>query len=544
MSSGSRISPSIAASVGAGACSQQRRSSSACWIQDGASEGYQSPIALCNSSYSSSSSEDELPDAEDTSASYDNDCEGDAAYLLDGSCRGSPAKLATAYPFAAKTAKKEAPSHLRRYGCFAIAAVATLMLVVVSAFRLGGAVARRLLEGSGGSLDLRPLKGEHSPHPMHRQPLHHHLTRGGAEDHHHQQQHQHSNNKKDERASSRSSSSHREDHWDLHYELASLRAELEAKERELEKVVSARNQKPPQAAEGDDSKTTVPRKSADPNDAIPLDHKFKLASLIKTIAYDIYGTGVHDVEFHVRYYPDAKAQEPEEGVFVAEIADFETTPLSSFLFLEQVNHGLWDDTSFPVNAPHMLLAQPTSAYSIRNHTVAESSQVVPRRSRLPEMQALGLDRLPIMEYQDEWGQHAKYTIGFGSSFSTAGSFFFVNKADNTRAHENQACFGQVVEGVDVIDRVFALQDHDANFKLRRPVEIVSARVVPHEDHEHHDAHDHHDEQGDYLPDHHDEDHDHHDEDHDHHYDHNDVDHGHHHDHHHNLHHDHPSVDVH
>jgi cyclophilin family peptidyl-prolyl cis-trans isomerase len=424
-------------------------------------------------------------------------------------------------------------------------AAATALAIVVASFRLGGAFARRFLEGSGGkTVGLQPLKGENNDVNGHQPPHHdhHHLMRGGAEDDN-QHTHQPANNQKQV-----VKPHHREDHWDLQHELASLRAELEAKERELEQIVNARNQQQQQQADKEGSlAAAAPHKSADPNDAIPLDHKFKLASLIKTTAYDLYGMDNHEVEFHVRYYPDAKSQEPVDGVFFAEIADFETTPLSSFLFLEQVNHGLWDDTSFPVNAPHMLLAQPTSVYSIRNHTLVESNTVAPRRSRLPEMQALGLDRLPIMEYEDDFGKHSKYTIGFGGSSSSAGSYFFINKADNTRAHENQACFGNIIEGVDVIENIFSLQDHDANFKLRRPVEIVSARVIPHRDnHEHdHDEEggegDHHDHHAEHA-DHHDELHDHtrdhaqHDEHHEHRLDHHDAGHDLHHEQPHDLHH--------
>jgi cyclophilin family peptidyl-prolyl cis-trans isomerase len=310
---------------------------------------------------------------------------------------------------------------------------------------------------------------------------------------------------------------------ELQDQLDVLQAELHAKKFELERVTEDRTAREQEMLDAIDKlgpivsgshhkmvmmqnrrRTATASASATASTGVMLDqdegsfqHKEAIAHLVKTMAYDQFGPEIHDVEFRVRYYPDdhkedggkttgeepdaaqadaaAEKAGPVEGRFVVEVADFENNPLSSFLFLQQVDHGLWDDTSFHVNAPHMLLAQPASARVTANSTTTTTSNAP--ASRLPEMQALGLSRLPIMEYSDAWGQHEKYTIGFGGATATAGSFFYLNKMDNAKTHDGQACFAQVVEGTQVVDAIFSLANYDANFRLRRPVEIVSVRIV-------------------------------------------------------------------
>ena len=183
-----------------------------------------------------------------------------------------------------------------------------------------------------------------------------------------------------------------------------------------------------------------------------------LAKFLKTMAYDHYGTETRDVEFHVRLW---EGDESTEGTFVVEVADFDSMPISAFLFLQQVEHGLWDKTSFYVNAPHVVLAQPISGRKDVN--------------RLPEMEAMGLARLPLPEYSDDM-KHEKYTLGFGSSLSTAGSFFFINKVDNSHSQAGQACFARVVEGMDVVDRIMSLQADEVDFRIQ-PVDIVSVKLL-------------------------------------------------------------------
>jgi cyclophilin family peptidyl-prolyl cis-trans isomerase len=524
--------------------SMNRRSSSICWIQDGSGEdetfeddvhvayynsgktaGKQddeeedgvdtsmiSTSSSSSASYSTSSSSSspsnastsiDLLDAEETSLSYDDSDGEDVAFLF-----GAPSSSYDVVKpaVASSSSKASLVSEATKCSTKFVLAHPLLMAALVfgASFAAGGVLARRHLLSQ-----LVKVRLQHqtllvardeilATHPQ----LHKLPTRvgDGAVD-------------GDVTKPLADATQELQDQLDL------LEAELHAKKFELEQVTESRKSKEQEMLDAIDklgpivsgthnhkmmmmqnrrrTASSVTATAAAGASSVMLDqdegsfqHKEAIAHLVKTMAYDQFGPDIHDVEFNVRYYPDnnkegsssgggastVSSEEatagPVEGRFVVEMADFESNPLSSFLFLQQVDHGLWDDTSFHVNAPHMLLAQPASA----NATKAPPS-------RLPEMQALGLSRLPIMEYNDAWGQHEKYTFGFGSATATAGSFFFVNKMDNAKTHDGQACFAQVVEGVEVVDEIFSLSNYDANFRLRRPVEIVSVKIV---DYDHND----------------------------------------------------------
>lgn len=527
---GSSTASSLASSVPGGGAhsppsSLNRRSSSICWIQDGSSdddnnnESFEddtdlSPYSISKSvgkeeedgcgvnlsmiststsssssssssasvSSSSSSNAIDLLDAEETSLSYDDSDGEDVAFLF-----GTPSSSYDMVKPASLSKSSKASEATKRSARFVLAhPLLMATLVFVASFAAGGMLARRHLMSQ-----LAKVRLQHqslldartellATHPqLSKVPT---GTKGPAV-----------------------TKSVADETQELQDQLDVLQAELHAKKFELERVTEDRKAREQDMLDAIDKlgpivsgmhkqrRRTSATASATAG-GVMLDqdegsyqHKEAIAHLVKTMAYDQFGSEIQDVEFHVRYYPDnykddgdkvnaateADAAAPAglvEGRFVVEVADFESNPLSSFLFLQQVDHGLWDDTSFHVNAPHMLLAQPASAH------VANATTKAPT-SRLPEMQALGLSRLPIMEYNDEWGRHDKYTLGLGSATATAGSFFFLNKMDNSKTHDGQACFAQVVEGTEVVDAIFALSNYDANFRLRRPVEIVSVKIV-------------------------------------------------------------------
>ena len=182
-----------------------------------------------------------------------------------------------------------------------------------------------------------------------------------------------------------------------------------------------------------------------------------IINFMRTLAYDKFGTGVQEVEFEVRVWDE---DDYEDMSFVVEVAPFETMPVSAYFFLEQVDRGIWDGTSFHLNSPTTVVAQPVSG----NHRI----------SKLPEMEAFGLARVPVNEASDYFS-HQEYTLGFGSSKETAGSFFFINKQDNSRQHANQAAFAKVVSGFDAIDRIASLET-DSHYQIQ-PVDIISARIL-------------------------------------------------------------------
>ena len=187
--------------------------------------------------------------------------------------------------------------------------------------------------------------------------------------------------------------------------------------------------------------------------------KTDLVTLMRTMAYDRYGEEKQNVEFSVRIWDDDIYQ---DGTFTVEMASFDDMPVTSFFFLEQVDKGLWDGTSFYINAPHVLVAQPVSGTLDRHY--------------LPDMEVMGLARVPVLETSSsENFAHQAYTMGFGGTISTAGSYFFLNKSNNARSHSGQACFARVVDGFDVVDKMTSL-DTDASHHIQ-PVDILSARIV-------------------------------------------------------------------
>jgi Cyclophilin type peptidyl-prolyl cis-trans isomerase/CLD len=241
-----------------------------------------------------------------------------------------------------------------------------------------------------------------------------------------------------------------------------------------------------------------------------------LVQLIRTLAYRQFGTGPHEVEFAVRFHGSSSTSRStstngpaplerqlasssnatvgpyEEGYFVVRMARLDgAMAVSSFWFLQQVDRGLWDRTSFSLNAPHMLLAQPVSV--AEEHHAPQDEAPAPSTvvSRLPEMEAAGLGRLPFVTAVpgaderpndgDPTMREARYTLSYGASPATAGSFFFIAKRDGTlksNLHgDGQNVFARVVDGFDVVDRIAAMDTNPVDFRLTRPVEIVSVRIV-------------------------------------------------------------------
>jgi cyclophilin family peptidyl-prolyl cis-trans isomerase len=126
-------------------------------------------------------------------------------------------------------------------------------------------------------------------------------------------------------------------------------------------------------------------------------------------------------------------------------------PHSIRVFLETVNHGLWDNTVFwhHDDIDHVI-SSATVVYStgMPNHHYFD---------------ALGLRGVSFAEYSSEF-PHTKYSLGFANR----GPVFYINTMDNTDLHgpggqghhdlpdEADPCFGRVVLGFDVVDEMLKL----------------------------------------------------------------------------------------
>lgn len=99
--------------------------------------------------------------------------------------------------------------------------------------------------------------------------------------------------------------------------------------------------------------------------------------------------------------------------------------------------------AFHHNAPHVAMAGP-----VPNHLNPEGTgNVIWEKS--------GWGQLVMHEYSSDF-PHEQYTLGF----TRAAGQFYINTLDNTEAHgpggysaEPDACFGRIIQGHDVVDRI-------------------------------------------------------------------------------------------
>lgn len=138
-------------------------------------------------------------------------------------------------------------------------------------------------------------------------------------------------------------------------------------------------------------------------------------------------------------------------------------PHSIHLFLEQVDHGLYDRTaSFHTNADNMLKAGPSS-------------------TSLKFQQHPSLNSVLFPEYSFAF-PHLAYTIGYANG----GPDFFINLKDNSRQQRGQEnadpCFARIVKGREVIQRLHQ-QPVDWQDILVHPVKIARMQVISHQEYE-------------------------------------------------------------
>ena len=173
-----------------------------------------------------------------------------------------------------------------------------------------------------------------------------------------------------------------------------------------------------------------------------------------------YGNGPHLVEFQIRIWPENDPTNVGNSIvsyFTIEMAPVHMMPLSVHRFLQQVSDGLWDNTSFYMNAPHLIAAHPISA----NGRISK-----PRHLFLPPTSISH-----YTEYNSAY-PHFKYTMGFVGN----GPEFYINKVMNPQ--HTDPCFANVVIGRSIIDALFRMRGHDRTPDRIRPVEIITTRIIP------------------------------------------------------------------
>lgn len=182
-----------------------------------------------------------------------------------------------------------------------------------------------------------------------------------------------------------------------------------------------------------------------------------------------FGKGPHHVEVTLREGTiDPTSVSPENHKFVIEMAPLEIMPHSVNHFLKMVSKGLWDGLSFVHRDLHSHVLQATPL------DVKKAERVDHR------FHENNLGKLSFAEYSPEY-PHKAYTVGFAGR--PGGPDFYVNTVDNTESHgplehqevdEGESCFGTVISGRDVLDKLLLRDEDDARIKLG---EIESIRIV-------------------------------------------------------------------
>jgi hypothetical protein len=183
-----------------------------------------------------------------------------------------------------------------------------------------------------------------------------------------------------------------------------------------------------------------------------------MSKLSRTLAEKYYGKGPHYAQITLTI---PVKEGSNEFFFTLKMAPLDLMPASVFTFMEQAEAGTWDNTSFHINAPHALFAQPVS--------------VAGDYSNLPRMEELGLARLPFPEYNTEY-PHDEYTVGF-SGTRRSGPSFYINKVDNSINHAGEPCFSKVIIGHDVVDWICRQEGPPNDPYFIQPIEIKSIRVL-------------------------------------------------------------------
>jgi len=173
-----------------------------------------------------------------------------------------------------------------------------------------------------------------------------------------------------------------------------------------------------------------------------------------------YGKGPHRVLF--------KLNLPlPHNEFVLEMAPLHLMPHSVHVFLQAVEHQVWNDnTFFWINSGHLIQAKSSREKATdANHELYTVS---------------------FPEYSHEF-DHAPWTVGFAGS--PGGPDFYINKRHNGETHgpntqphhilpgDADPCFATVVSGFDAVRIISSSQVKDGTVILEQPVRILSARII-------------------------------------------------------------------
>lgn len=196
-----------------------------------------------------------------------------------------------------------------------------------------------------------------------------------------------------------------------------------------------------------------------------------------------FGPGPHEVEFTVLIRETTKS-------FVIEMAPLDYVPHAIHVFLEQVEHGLWNGCYFYLNGPHVIQAGPALTDEDEIEELSEEHDDEDRSVAMKPFKALGLDELAFPDYSDNF-PHVPWTLGFTGR--PGGPDFYINKVDNTESHgpggqyhhaleeQGDPCFAKIIRGKETVAELFAQQVYADRSEWHHfivdPVEIIKAEIL-------------------------------------------------------------------
>jgi len=178
--------------------------------------------------------------------------------------------------------------------------------------------------------------------------------------------------------------------------------------------------------------------------------------------------GKYLVEMEIKFpmmMPDSEGAS-STGRILIETAPIQLMPHAVYLFLEIVS--TWQSGGFHRNAGHVL-------------------------QTYVKFKRKDFRRLAFQEYSKDY-PHVKGTLGFAGR--PGGGAFYISTVDNTRNHgpgsqgsktEADSCFGRVIEGQDVVDRLTNVWGRDSVFERSRMgfldkksqhAMITSMKIIP------------------------------------------------------------------
>ncbi|KAL7473424.1 hypothetical protein ACHAXS_014031 [Conticribra weissflogii] len=188
-----------------------------------------------------------------------------------------------------------------------------------------------------------------------------------------------------------------------------------------------------------------------------------------------YGPGPHHVEFAIRF----PTTQTTEAITLRLSPHLDAMPHTIHTFLTLVERQQYNRGTFVSLRPHVLVAGPVDMHDVDNNRQLEHKMT--REGYFPD------GALLFNEYSGEF-PHVAGTVGFNEEMG--GPVFYVNLVDNTDGHgpsdgnggggggggrEGDPCFGEVVEGFDVIEKIKSFATAEGMFE--GTVYIVGSRVL-------------------------------------------------------------------